>query len=159
MYHKLSITFIWCMVPEIWSATDRTFCNVGLFFVLWPNQQPKNLRFKKKMKKMPGDIIILHKCTKNHDPILYCSWGMARDRHNFYFSFWAIFCSFNPLTTQKIKILKKWKRNAWRYYYFTHVYQKLWSPDVWFLRYGTWQTDRWVDGWLEKVTYRGGCPA
>ena len=51
VYHKLSITFIWCMVPEIWSATDRTFCNVGSFFVLWPNQQPKNLKLKKKWKK------------------------------------------------------------------------------------------------------------
>ena len=26
------------------------------------------------------------------------------------FSFWTIFCSFTPLTMQKIKILKKWKK-------------------------------------------------
>ena len=26
-----------------------------------------------KMKKTSGDIIILHKCTKNHDHMLYCS--------------------------------------------------------------------------------------
>ena len=25
---------IWCMVPEIWSATDRTFCHFGPFFAL-----------------------------------------------------------------------------------------------------------------------------
>ena len=30
-------------------------------------------------------------------------------RQNF-FSFWTIFCSFTPLTMQKIKILKKWKK-------------------------------------------------
>ena len=27
---------------------------------------------KKKKKKMPEDIIILHKCTKTHDQNLYC---------------------------------------------------------------------------------------
>ena len=62
------------------------------------------------MKKTPGDIIILHKCTKNHDHMLYCFWDMVSDRCNCYFSFWAIFCPFTPLTTQKIKILKKWKK-------------------------------------------------
>ena len=34
------------------------------------------------MKKTLGDIIILYKCTKNHDHILYCSWDMAGDRCN-----------------------------------------------------------------------------
>ena len=55
------------------------------------------------MKKTPGDIIILHECTKNHK--IWC------DRCNCYFSFWAIFCPFTPLTAQKIKILKKWKKH------------------------------------------------
>ena len=38
----------------------------GLFFALVPNS-PKNENLKKKKKKMPGDIIILHMCTKNYD--------------------------------------------------------------------------------------------
>ena len=62
------------------------------------------------MKKTPGDIIILHKCTKNHDHILYCSWHMACDRCNCYFSFWAIFCHFTSVTAQKMRISKKWKK-------------------------------------------------
>ena len=62
------------------------------------------------MKKIPGDIIILHKCTKNYDQMMYSSWDMVCDRCN-YFSFWAIFCPFTPLTAQKIKILKKWKKH------------------------------------------------
>ena len=33
-----------------------------------PPNRPKNERFK-----VPGDIIILHNCTKNHDHMLYCS--------------------------------------------------------------------------------------
>ena len=46
----------------------------------------------------PGDIIILHKCTKNHHHMLYCSLDMADNRFNCYFSFWAIFYTFTPLT-------------------------------------------------------------
>ena len=49
----------------------------------------KNENFRK-IKKNPGDTIILHNCTKNNDHRLYCSWDMARDRCNCYFSFWAI---------------------------------------------------------------------
>ena len=116
------------------------------------------------MKTMPADIIILQKCTKNHDHMLYCSCDMARDRCNCYFSFWAIFCSFNPLTAQKIKRKKK-KKNPVRYHHFTHVYQKLRSDDACFLRYDAQQTDRRTDRQMDgqadgqkKVTYRGGCP-
>ena len=28
---------------------------------------------------MPGDIIILDKCTKNHDQMIYVSWDMLRN--------------------------------------------------------------------------------
>ena len=35
---------------------------------------------------------------------------MAHDRCNCYFSFWAIFCPFTPLTAQKTKIKKKKKK-------------------------------------------------
>ena len=42
------------------------------------------------MKKTPGDIIILHNYTKNHDQMLHSSWDMVNDRRN-YFSFWATF--------------------------------------------------------------------
>ena len=56
-------------------------------------------------------------------------------RQNF-LSFWTIFCPFTILTTQKIPILKKWKIHL------EYVYQ--WSYDVWFLRYGTWQTKFFV---------------
>ena len=35
---------------------------------------------------------------------------MAQDRCNCYFSFWTVFCPFNPITAQKIKILKNEKK-------------------------------------------------
>ena len=41
-------------------------------------QQPKKPKFE--MKKTPGDIIILHTCTKNYDQMMYGSWDMVHDR-------------------------------------------------------------------------------
>ena len=98
---------------------------------------------KKKMKKTPVDIIILHKCTKNHDHIdhmLYCSWDMVCDGCN-YFSFWAIFCSFSPrkicleissFYTCAPKIMIRWCT----------------FPEKWCA----------MDGRTKKVTHIGGCP-
>ena len=67
-------------VPEIWCVTDAiVIFHFGLFFALLPppppsRNSPKNKNFKKmkKEKKTPADII-LHKSTKNHDHMLYCS--------------------------------------------------------------------------------------
>ena len=59
---------------------------MGHFLPFYPPNNPKNQKFTK-MKKAPGDIIILHRCTKNHDHMLYCSWDMVHDRCNCYFSF------------------------------------------------------------------------
>ena len=67
---------------------------------------PKNEDFKE-MKAMPGDIIILHKWTKNHDHMVYCSWDMVCDGCNCYFLFWAIFCPFKKWKFQKMKKKKK----------------------------------------------------
>ena len=98
------------------------------------------------MKQLPRDIIILHKCTINDNYIMYGSWDMKRDTQNF-LSFWTVFCPFtkdNPKTTQKIKILKNWKKTPQRYYHFTHVYHKWQSYDVWLLRYEVWWTEFFV---------------
>ena len=80
-----------------------------LFFILGyflsfysPNKQPKKLKFqKKKNEKNPGDIIILHKCY-----IAPEMWCMTHVIVIFHF---GLFCPFTHLTTQKIKIQKKWK--------------------------------------------------
>ena len=59
------------------------------------------------MEKTPGDIIILHKYTKNYDHMLYCSWDVVRDRCNCYFSFLLYLPFYHlppPLTPPK-----KWK--------------------------------------------------
>ena len=115
------------------------FCQSFLPFDL-PNNT-KNQNFEK-IKKILGDIIILHLCITNYDRIMYGPWDTVHDRHNFPL-FRDIFCPFTSLETWKIKILKKW-RNVWRYYRFTHVYQKWKSYHVWFLRYGTRRTEFFV---------------
>ena len=54
-----------------------------------------------------------------------------------FWHFELLFPFYIPLTTQKIKILKKWKKP--RRYNFTKVYHKWKSYNVSFLRYGVWQ--------------------
>ena len=63
------------------------------------------------MKKTPGHII-LHKCTKNHDHMLYCFWDAAHDTCNCYWPFGATFCPFTAITAQKIKISSKKKKHS-----------------------------------------------
>ena len=97
---------IWCMVPEIRSATDKFFFVIlDHFFPFYPSNNPKNQNFEK-MKKIAGDIIILHMWTIYDNHMIYGSC----DGHNF-LSFWTAFCPFTPLTTRKIKILKNWKKS------------------------------------------------
>ena len=72
-----------------------TFCLFTHHPPSHPNSQ-KNENSKKKKKKKPGDIIILHMCTKTHDHMLYYSWDMVRDRCNCCFSFWAFVFPFTP---------------------------------------------------------------
>ena len=103
------MTITWCMVPEIWSVTDKIFCHFWPIFAPIPPMNPENQNFEN-MKIIPGDIIILHMCTINDNHMMYGSWDMKRDKQNF-LSFWTLFCPFTPLTTQKIKILKNWKKH------------------------------------------------
>ena len=132
-------------ISEIWRVTNLIIFIVGYFLSFYPSKSPKNQNLKK-LKK-----------TRLDKPA--CSWDMASNGHNRYFSFWDIFCPFTPpsLTAKKLK-LRKNEKNAWRYHHFTHVYQKLWSNDVLFLGYGARRTEGQTDGRTEKVTYRGGCP-
>ena len=55
--------------------------------------------------------MILHNSTEKYDYRLYCSWDMARDICICYFSSWALFSAFTPLTAGKMKISEKWKKH------------------------------------------------
>ena len=100
VYHKWQLYGIWFFRYGV--QQTKVFVILDHFLPFYPYNNPKNSKFWK-ILKTPGDIIILHKCHKNHDHMLYCSSDMARNAHN-YFSFWAIFC---PFTAQKIKLKKK----------------------------------------------------
>ena len=64
----------------IYSSSDIEYDTLKLVIMghypfTLPPKNPENQNFekiKKKKKKNAGDIIILHKCTKNHDHMLYC---------------------------------------------------------------------------------------
>ena len=127
-------------------AHNRCHCYFSFWAIFLPFylcNSPKNQNLQK-MKKTPGDIIILHNCTKNHYHILYCSWDMIRDRCNCYFSFWAIFCPLTPLTAQNIKIFKKWKKHLEKLSFYICVPKSMirWCtvPEIWCVM------DGWTDG-------------
>ena len=92
VYHKWQSYDVWFLRYRAWRT--NFFFYFGQFFALLSLKNMKNQNFEE--KEMPGDIIILHKCNKIHDHMLFCSWYMARDRWNCYFSFWTIFCTFAP---------------------------------------------------------------
>ena len=78
MYHKWWANDAWFLRHQV----RQTNCfHFRLFFLLLTPNSPRNIKFKK-MKKAPGDNIILHKCTKNHDYMLRCSEDMAHDECN-----------------------------------------------------------------------------
>ena len=77
------------------------------FWTVFCHFNPKNQNLEK-MKKKPGDIIILHKCTINDNQMMYGFWYIEHNRQ-ISLPFWTIFCPFAHLTTQNIKILKKLK--------------------------------------------------
>ena len=64
----------------------------------------------------------------------------ATDR--FFFHFGPLFVLL-PLTTQNIKILKRFKKRS-RYYHFKHEYSKLQPYDIWFLRHRAQQTEFFI---------------
>ena len=51
--------------PEIWHMKNIIIFHFGLFLHFYPHNRTKNETLKK--QKTPGDIIILHNCTKNYD--------------------------------------------------------------------------------------------
>ena len=115
------------------------------FLPFYTPNNPKNQNFEK-IKNKPGDIIILHKCTKNHDRRLHCSWDTMCDICNSCFLFWAIFCPFTPLTTLKKKRKKKTPGDIIILHKCTTNHDHM--------MYGSWNMvrNRWTEGQTKEVT-------
>ena len=80
----------------------------AIFYLLTPVRATKTKMFKnwkqkkqKKNKKKTRRDIILLKCAKNHDHMLYFSWDMVRDGCNFYFHFVLFSCRFTAWKNKK----------------------------------------------------------
>ena len=109
VYHKWWSYDIWFLRYWVQQTDFLTFWTIFCPFTNLTTQKIKIL--EKKKKTACGDIIILHMCTINDTYMMYGFWDMECKRQNV-LSFWVIFCPFIPLTTQKIKILKKWKNKC-----------------------------------------------
>ena len=81
------------------------------FLIFLPPNNLKSQNFKK-IPKILWDIIILHKCTKNHDDMLYCFWDMACDEYNCYFFILGYFLPFYPPKQPEKSKLKKERKNC-----------------------------------------------
>ena len=129
------------MVPEIWNTTENF---LPFWTIFYPFTSLTTLKFKilKKRKKRSLEILSFYTCV----PKMTIIWFMVPEISStteIFLSFWTIFCPFSPLIIQKLKF-KKNEKNIWSYYFFTHMYHKWQSSDVWFLRYGVWQTEFFV---------------
>ena len=103
-----------------------------------------------KIKENAWNSINSHKCTMNDSNMMFGSWDRKHKRQNFCHFGLGFFAPSNSPKNHFFKE-KEEKKNAWRYH-FTHVYQKLWSHDVQFLRYAVRWIGRQMDEWMEKVT-------
>ena len=105
------------------------------------------------MEKTPGDIIILHKCIKNHDHMLHSFWDIMYIGC-FFFQFGLFFALLHPQTPfllpapandpKNQKFLKIWKKPPWDIIIW-HMCTK--NNDH--VMYGSWDmvwTDSWTDG-------------
>ena len=115
---------------------------MGYFSPFYQTKNKKNQNFEK-MKKIAGDIIILHRYTKNHNHMLYGSWDIEWDAE-FFVILDHFFIFYHPpppnnLENQNVEKMKKASGDI-------IIYQKLWSGDIQFLRYGAQQMDGWIDG-------------
>ena len=106
LHHKWQSYDVWFLRYR--ARQTEFFVILDSFLPFYLPIDPENQNFIK-IKIIPKGIIILHKHAINDNHTMYGSWDIKCDGHNF-LSFDTVFCSFVPLTTQKLKILKKWKK-------------------------------------------------
>ena len=142
MHHKSRSYNVWFLRYKV----QRTmfFCILGHFLPFDLPNNPKNQNFKKIKKCL--EILSFYTCVPQLT-IICCMFPEISSVTDNFLSFWAIFCPFTPLTTQKIKVLKKWKK-VLKISFYTHVAKKMtrWCtvPEIWCMT--DRQTDRQMEG-------------
>ena len=105
-YDQMMYSF-WDMVQDICDC----YFSFWAIFCPFTSLTAQKIKIKnKKLEKLPGDIIILHMCTKNYDQMMYSSWDISTDiivisHFGPYFVLLPL-----PLMILNIKILKKRKK-------------------------------------------------
>ena len=107
------------------------------FYIPHPPLKTQEIRILKKWKKLL-DISSFY----TRVPKTIIIWGTApgiwSDTDRMFLSFWSIFFPFTPLTTDKIKILKKWKKHLEMSSFYTCVpkIMIIWCilPKIWSAR-------------------------
>ena len=125
----------WYMVPEIQSVAGRNFLSFwDIFCPITPltTQKIKILKYIiwRYHLKISFYTCILTITTHN---VCFLRYGV---RQTDFLSFWAIFCPFTPLATQKIKMLKKLKKHLEILSFYTSVVPKIMMiqcsvPEIW----------------------------
>ena len=89
---------------------DAQFLRYGVrptdFLSFYPSNNLENQNVEKNEKKYHHFTYVY----QNHDHLVYASWDMKCNTF-FFLVILRHFCSFIPLITWKIKVLKKWKRS------------------------------------------------
>ena len=142
MYHKWQSYDVWLLRYGVWQTKFFVILDNFLPFTTLnfldnssPHLKPWKMKILKKWKKRPGDIIILLKCIKTHDHMLYCSWNMAFDGCIIViFHFGLFFAVLSPNLPKNWTFKKKIRKTHWRYYHVAQVYQKSWS----YMLYCSW---------------------
>ena len=91
-------------------GNQQNFLSFWTIFCSWTPQTPK-IKILKKWKNHVEilSFYILQMCTINNNHMMNGSCNLRSDSEDC-LSIWTIFCHFTHLTTQKIKILKKWNK-------------------------------------------------
>ena len=151
------MTIIWCMVPEIFSATDQILCYFGPFFALLPSLKTKKSKFWKNEKNTTRYYHftqVYHK-WQSYDVLILRHEAWQTE----FFVILDCFLPFYPPNSPKNQNFKKMKKIP-RDIIILHICTKNYDQ----MMYHFWdmlhngQTDGQTDRWTEKVTHRGGCP-
>ena len=135
VYHK-SCLYVWFL--RYGAPWTEFFVIFGHFLPFCPTNNPRNQNFEK-MKRKPGDTIILHKCTKNHDHLLYTVPEIWHVTHEFFLAFYTP----NSLKNQN---LTKWKKTG------DIITLNMCTKNYDHMMYGSWDmcvTEKWTDGQID----------
>ena len=144
----------WCMVPEIWSATDRIFLSfLDRFLPFYHLNYPENQNFEKIKKPWR-----YHHFRQVHQK----SWSHAILflRYSLFFILGYFLCFYTPSYPINY-FFKKMKKKTSSFYIIVPKIMTIWcTVPVHIVCDGQMdrQMDRQMDGQTEKVTHRGGCP-